>query len=92
MFLVIIAVGLFAFWTNKKKINLVGLTIGVDFMQILSMFGGFDFDWPIALKRMYTSTSTFSFNLELVAPECSFSAKYDEKVRFCEACEVAPRH
>jgi hypothetical protein len=61
-------------------------------MQILSMFGGFNFDWPVSIQRMYTSASSFSFNLELVAPECSFSAKYDEKVRFCEACEVAPRH
>ncbi len=110
--LVIVVVALFAYYTHRKKINLVGLAIGVDFMQVISMFVAFDFNWPTPLKRyvatrvsyavrrvvvwcvaaraerfgrcyrrcsMYTSSSTFSLNLELVAPECSFTASYDQK-------------
>lgn len=42
---VVIAVAGFGYWATKKKINLVGLAIGVDFLQIVSIFAAFNFKW-----------------------------------------------
>jgi hypothetical protein len=39
-----------------------------DFLQVLSMFAGFDFDWPPTLKAVYNAFSLAAFNLELLAP------------------------
>ena len=50
-----------------------------DFLQVLSIFASFRFDWPPALVNLYNSISLASFNLELLAPECSFSVNYEAK-------------
>ena len=42
-----------------------------DFLQVVSMFSGFQFDWPPLLLDVYKWMSFTNFNLELVAPECN---------------------
>ena len=48
-------------------------------MQVLSMFGGFGFDWPPAVKSIYSALSIVNFNFDLLAPECSVSLSFETK-------------
>jgi hypothetical protein len=48
-------------------------------MQVLSMFAGFGFDWPPAIKGIFNVFSLVNFNFELLAPECSVSLNYEAK-------------
>jgi hypothetical protein len=50
-----------------------------DFVQVLAMFAGFDFDWPPAVKAVYNLYSLVNLNLELLAPECSLSINFEAK-------------
>ena len=50
-----------------------------DFLQILSIFASFNFAWPPELTSLYHSLSLASFNLQLLAPECSFTINYADK-------------
>ncbi len=50
-----------------------------DFLQVLSMFAGFGFDWPPSVKALYNAFSLINFNFELLAPECSVSINYEAK-------------
>jgi hypothetical protein len=43
------------------------------------MFAGFDFDWPVALSTLFNIFSLVNFNLEILAPECSFSVNFEAK-------------
>ncbi len=53
-----------------------GLTIGVDLLQTLSMFRGFAFPWPAAVKAMLAVTSVSTFAVEIAAPTCTISFSY----------------
>ncbi len=50
-----------------------------DFMQVLSMFAGYGFEWPPAIKAIFNAFSLINFNFELLAPECSVSLNYEAK-------------
>ena len=50
-----------------------------DFLQGLSMFAGFNFEWPPAVKRIFNVLSVVNFNVNLVAPECSIALSYETK-------------
>jgi hypothetical protein len=50
-----------------------------DFLQVLSMFAGFRFDWPPAVMAVYNVFSLINFNFELLAPECSLSVNFETK-------------
>ncbi len=52
-----------------------------DFLQVLSIFASFNFEWPPALVALFNAFSLASFNLELLAPECRW-----------EVYIVAPQH
>ena len=56
---------------HKKRINMSALCIGVDFLQIISIFTSFDFQWPLSLKKLFAVASATTYNDQLVAPECS---------------------
>ena len=43
------------------------------------MFAAFEFDWPPGLMAIFNAFSLASFNLEMLAPECSFSVNYEAK-------------
>ena len=59
-----------------------------DFLQILSIFAAFNFQWPPALVSIYNSFSLASFNLDLLAPECSIAVNYEAKFFVTEALPV----
>ncbi len=50
-----------------------------DFLQVLSMFAGFGFDWPPFIKAIFNAFSLLNFNFELLAPECSLSVNFETK-------------
>ena len=47
------------------------VSIGVDYFQILAMFGNANVPWPAAILTLFRIMSSFSFNLDITAPECS---------------------
>ena len=56
---------------HKKRVNMSALGIGIDFLQIISIFTSFDFQWPVSLKKLFAIASATTYNDQLVAPECS---------------------
>jgi hypothetical protein len=57
-----------------------------DYLQVLSMFAGFGFDWPPSIKAIFNAFSLLNFNFELLAPECSVSLNFETK--WCGACHL----
>jgi hypothetical protein len=62
-----------------------------DFLQVLSLFANFGFEWPPAVLAVYNAFSLLNFNFELLAPECSVSLNFEAKwcvwmVPGCCAC------
>jgi hypothetical protein len=43
------------------------------------MFSNMEFAWPSALLSLYRGLSLVNFNLELLAPECSFAVNFEQK-------------
>jgi hypothetical protein len=56
---------------RRKGVNLSALGIGIDFLQIVSMFTAFGFKWPGQLTSLFNMASTATFNEQMLAPECS---------------------
>jgi hypothetical protein len=52
------------------------------------MFASFEFKWPAALTTLYNTFSFANFNLELLAPECSFTVSYSTKWFLTESIPV----
>ncbi len=50
-----------------------------DFLQVMSMFGGFEFDWPPEVLSLFNTLTLFNFDFDLLAPECSISVGFEEK-------------
>lgn len=68
-----------AYYVHKKNVNLGVLVVGVDYLQVLSIFATTAVRWPSLLDNFYTGASIFSFNVNLTAPECSFNMSYERK-------------
>ena len=60
-----------AAYAHKKRVNMSALGIGVDFLQIMSIFTSFGFTWPANLKALFQYTSLSTFNDQMMAPECT---------------------
>lgn len=52
------------------KINVGVISIGIDYFQVLSMFGTKKIPWPNSMVVLFDYLSAFSFNLDLAAPDC----------------------
>ena len=59
---------------RRLGVNMSALGIGVDFLQIVSMFTAFGFQWPVELTSLFKVASTSTVNEQLMAPECSISS------------------
>ncbi len=55
----------------RKGVSLSALGIGMDFLQVVSLFTSFGFEWPSQLTSLFNAFSFSSFNDQLLAPECS---------------------
>ena len=58
---------------------LSGVLYTQDFLQILSIFASFKFQWPAELTAVFNALSLASFNLEFLAPECTLSIHYIDR-------------
>lgn len=72
----VLAMGGLAYYLNKKRVNLSGLTVGVDFAQSASVFARFEFAWPALLRDVFSFISLFTLNIDVVAPSCSIKWTY----------------
>jgi hypothetical protein len=76
-FVIILALLMYAaYWLSKKRINLSALGVGVDFLQVVSMFASFNFDWPVELRGILNTVSASNLNIQLLAPECSLKFSF----------------
>jgi hypothetical protein len=66
----VVVLGLLVF-AQRMGVNLAALGIGVDFLQVVSLFSSFGFQWPAQLTSLFNASSVTSFNEQLFAPECS---------------------
>lgn len=64
----------------KRKIALGIFSIGFDYFQVLAILATSNrIYWPKAILDVYASFSVANFNLDLMAPECSFHAMTPER-------------
>lgn len=59
---------------HRKRVNMSALGIGVDFLQIMSIFTNFGFQWPVSLKALFQYSSLSTFNDQMMAPECTVTS------------------
>ncbi|KAH9252082.1 hypothetical protein BASA81_010064 [Batrachochytrium salamandrivorans] len=76
-----LAVILFAYWFQKKKINLAFISIGVDYFQVLAVLSSTNVPWPPMIRAIFQIFSIFLASIDIAAPEClvpnfEFSAKF----------------
>lgn len=74
--MVLMGVGVYL---QKKQVQLSGLSVGLDFLQILSVFASLDMDWPIEMRTMYNTVSATTFSLQILAPECTIEVTFVDK-------------
>jgi len=61
-----------AMYLQRKRVNLAAGIIAVDFLQVITLISSFEFDnIPVELRLVYLYISGFSFNVELLAVECT---------------------
>lgn len=65
------------------------VSIMVDYMQILAIFGRSRIKWPAFVTKVFQWMSAFNFNLDLAAPECAMpDLEYQQKWLFIEALPI----
>ena len=82
--LLVLVAGAAAAWMHTKMFNLKGLSIGIDMLQTLSMFGSFNFAWPFSLKAVFVAAIVATFSPEITSPECTISFTYAQKWTFMQ--------
>ena len=69
----ITALVLVAWFLKRRGVNMAVVSIGLDFLQILSIFTSLNFKWPSQLRTLFQLSSASTFNTQVLAPECSIS-------------------
>ena len=67
-FAILIMIG-FVHWLDTKKFNLAFINID-GLSQVVAMFTDADVAWPPILYQFYVFLSFFSFDIDIVTPEC----------------------
>lgn len=62
--------GYIAYKLHKKNVSLGILSIGIDYFQVLAIFGSANVVWPQSLTNLYNLFSVFNFNIDVAAPDC----------------------
>jgi len=71
-----------AYLTQRAALHVCVASIGIDFFQVVAIFGATKVEWPETLKSLLHVLSAFNANVEIVAPECylpnvSFVSKFE---------------
>lgn len=70
--------GSVAYTLKKKRVDVAVVAIGVDYLQVLSVFATTEVEWPAALQAIYSAMAIFSFDLfDIFPPECSLDVGYE---------------
>lgn len=56
---------------QKLKLNIGVLSLGIDYFQVLALFGAAKVKWPENLRMLLNYGSVTSLNLDVAAPECA---------------------
>jgi hypothetical protein len=79
-FIVAIAAIACGWLLNQKQVNIAFLTIGLDYMQVISIFAATRVAWPQQIQDLFRILSAFNLNIEIMAPECVFKGlQYTQK-------------
>ena len=81
--------GALAYELRRKRVSVAIVAIGVDYFQVLSVFADTNADWPKSIEAVFNFLSTFSFNLNVAAPECTMSITYEMKWTAVQAAPLA---
>ena len=73
---------------QRMGVNMAAFGIGVDFLQVVSLFSSFGFTWPAQLTSLFNAASFSSFNEQLFAPECSVGAWSFEDKYVTSSCAI----
>eukprot|EP01029_Cantina_marsupialis_P010034 TRINITY_DN22_c0_g2_i3.p1 TRINITY_DN22_c0_g2~~TRINITY_DN22_c0_g2_i3.p1 ORF type:complete len:4249 (+),score=1569.44 TRINITY_DN22_c0_g2_i3:541-12747(+) len=85
-----VAVCVIGYLLNKKNVHFAFFSIGVDYFQILAMFARAKVEWPSTIDDIFQWFSSFNFNLEIAAPECSIpDVGFEEKFMMTQALPAA---
>jgi hypothetical protein len=68
--LVVIFIAAVGYWLVKFNVNLVFMSVAIDYFQVVSIFLQSKIQWPAAVKQLMYILSAFNLNLDIVAPEC----------------------
>lgn len=78
--LVVIAVasaGGLGYLCKRRRVDISVLAIGVDYVQVLSVFASTEVRWPKALRELYRAMAIFNLDfLDIFPPECSVAISY----------------
>merc|ERR1711871_233433 len=55
---------------QKLKLNIGVVSLGIDYFQVLALFGAAKVAWPENLKTLLNYASVTSLNLDMAAPDC----------------------
>mmetsp|Transcript_58139 Transcript_58139/g.160973 ORF Transcript_58139/g.160973 Transcript_58139/m.160973 type:complete len:575 (+) Transcript_58139:1-1725(+) len=55
------------------------ISIGVDYFQVLAIFGSTKVEWPETVTTIYSYLAAFNFDIGITAPECTFTISYASK-------------
>ena len=71
--------GLALFVYTKTKIEVMVLSIAIDFFQSLGIVASIQIDWPPEIKVLFRFMSLFNFDIDIIAPECVTHVSYELK-------------
>ncbi len=66
-----VGIGLLVLLARRAGISLSVVGVGVDFLQVVSLFSSFGFDWPVEMKSLFKMASASTVNEQLVCA-CHF--------------------
>jgi hypothetical protein len=55
---------------RKAGISLSVVGVAVDFLQVVSLFSSFGFEWPVEMKSLFKIASATTVNEQLVRGGC----------------------
>ena len=59
-----------AYLVQRANIHIWSASIGIDFFQVIAIYGSTRVDWPFVVQQLLLVLSAFNVNVEIVAPEC----------------------
>ncbi|KAJ8604097.1 hypothetical protein CTAYLR_001751 [Chrysophaeum taylorii] len=89
----VLVAGAVTYVLKRRRVDVAVVAIGIDYLQVLSLFATADVEWPGVLQSLYASFAVFSFDvLDVFPPECSVSVAYTTRwlsIQFAPVCVAA---